>query len=453
MRLLVITLMIISFISSMSGAVFGQDMESMRQELQALKDRLDAQDEEIKYLRLKVAGEELKKVAVPAKEENVVKDYARTPETQTGISTTGNAPLSTGTAHTNNTPGKGFLSELKTTLTGLGEWSQKPDPLIKVGQGWLKIGGLFQEWFVHDELATARDEFRTRRMEIKLYGEIIPKLKYQVMFDPAKRFPRTASDGSTLRDNTDTAGTLQDAFVTFTHIPHHELTLGQFKIPVIEEGFRSSAKLDFAERSRIARTFSDRRDIGLMLKGDYKLLEYYLALVNGEETNSKDLNDRKDYMARLVLKPFRGWGDSPLKGFEFGGSYYNGRRGVHRTVKDFWGAEARYQWEKLALKAEYVAARDDDSTLKTLSPIHRDGWYTQAGYRFLKPLEGVVRYEEFRNNKDQHGNENRDWTFGLNWFLNEHYAKFQLNYVLKTLDGARDKRADDQVIAAMQVHF
>ncbi|HHT9157880.1 MAG TPA: porin [Candidatus Tripitaka californicus] len=453
MRSLVITAMIISFVSSMSGAVFGQDMESMFKELQTLKARLDTQDEEIKYLRLKVAKEELEKVSAPATGGDVVKNYDKTPEAKAETGVTGNKPLSTATAQIGTTASRGFFGDLKTTLTGLGEWSEKPDPLIKVGQGWLKIGGLFQEWFVHDELATARDEFRTRRMEIKLYGEIIPKLKYQVMFDPAKRFPRTASDGSTLRDNTDTAGTLQDAFVTFTHIPHHELTLGQFKIPVIEEGFRSSAKLDFVERSRIARTFSDRRDIGIMLKGDYKLLEYYLALVNGEETNSKDLNDRKDYMARLVLKPFRGWGDSPLKGFEFGGSYYNGRRGVHRTVKDFWGAEARYQWEKLALKAEYVAARDDDSTLKTLSPIHRDGWYAQAGYRLFKPLEGMVRYEEFRNNKDQHGNENRDWTFGLNWFLNENYAKFQLNYVLKSVDGARDKKPDDQVIAAMQIHF
>ncbi|MFQ5862584.1 MAG: porin [Candidatus Brocadiales bacterium] len=438
-RLLLMVPLIVLALSSTTFAAQDPEIQYLIERLQALERTVEAQREEIAILQ---ANQE--KMRVTQEDAgNTIEEYKET-------DVAGSEPVSPSTVQAKEARNRGFFGDLRTTLESLGEWSERPEPMVKVGQGWLNIGGLFQEWWVHDELA--KDEFKQRRMEIKFYGEIIPKLRYQVMFDTAKRFPRTTSDGSTLRDNTDTAGTLQDAFFTFTHIPHHELTLGQFKIPVIEEGFRSSSKLDFAERSRISRAYSDRRDIGIMLKGDYNFLEYYLALVNGEETNSRDLNDRKDYMARLVLKPFRGWEGSLLQGLEFGGSYYNGRRGENETLKQFWAAEVRYHWKKWTLKSEYVAARDDDSTRMTRGSIHRDGWYVQAGYRLFKPLEGLVRYEEFRNNRDIHGNENRDWTMGLNWFLQENHAKFQLNYVHRTTDGATDK-ANNQVIAAMQIHF
>jgi len=436
-------------------------MESMHQELQALKARLDTQDEEIKYLRLKVAKEELLKVAEPEleqKAEKAVQNYMETPEAKkkiadlspaqpkTGIPEGGRA--SAGNSAESATPGKGgFLEVLHKPF----EWTERPEPMIKVGRGSLNIGGLLQGWFTHDELTSVKDEFRIRRAEIKLYGEILPKFKYVIMFDPAQRISLRASDNSLLRNSTDTSGILKDAYIRLGHLPHHELTVGQFLIPVGEEGSRPTAHLDFVERSIIGRTFEHRRDIGLMLKGDYGLAEYYLAGVNGEEANAKDLNNRKDYIGRLVLKPFNTREGSLLKGLAFGGSYYNGRRGEHETPKTIWAAEARYQWDKLALKAEYLTARDDDSTRVIRRPIRKDGWYAQAGYKFLKPLEGAARYEEFRPDTKLHGNEQRALTLGFNWFFDGHHTKFQFNYI-RALGEKRDE-ADDQILSAIQVAF
>lgn len=446
MRLLTISFVVMLLVSTTARIVACQDIQAMHQELETLKGRMDALDEENKYLRLKLAKEELTRVSQLAPEEKAGKGSKGFTET-----TGANKEMVTPSP----TQFKVGLPEEKGGIwEGLQKpfrWKEKPEPMIKVGRGSLSIGGLFQGWFTHDELATVKDEFRLRRTEIKLYGEILPKFKYTIMFDPAKRFPRKASDSSTLKDNTDSSGVLQDAYVALGYFPHHELTLGQFKIPVVEEGFRSSSKIDFVERSIIARTFSDRRDPGIMLKGDYGFIEYYLAMVNGEETNAKDLNDSKDYMGRLVLKPFNAREGSLLKGLEFGGSYYKGNRGVFKTTKNFWGAEARYTWHKLTLKSEYVAARDDDSTLKIKRPIHKDGWYAQAGYRFFKPLEGLVRYEEFRPDTELHGNKQRPLTMGFNWFFDEHHAKFQVNYI-RNLGEERDG-TDDQILSAIQVAF
>ncbi len=65
------------------------------------------------------------------------------------------------------------------------------------------------------------------------------------------------------------------------------------------------------------------RDIGIQLggaiwkKGTNTLVEYRIGVVNGSGINIADTaNEGKDIVGRLVI--------NPVKGFSFGGSYYNG---------------------------------------------------------------------------------------------------------------------------------
>ena len=141
--------------------------------------------------------------------------------------------------------------------------------VIHVGQGTLKVGGLFQGWAFWD--GNDNDRARIRRTELKFAGDILgdERFKYTVMIDPVQ----------VQEDNT-RRSVLQDAFFTVDHmpfLPHHKLDLGQYKLPLTEEGLRSSAKLDTAERSLIGRTFGDQRDIGAMLTGDWPYMMYQLG--------------------------------------------------------------------------------------------------------------------------------------------------------------------------------
>ncbi len=193
---------------------------------------------------------------------------------------------------------------------------------VKVGFGELKIGGLLQLWYSHDETrgneSGKADTFRLRRSEIMFSGEILPEVAWTVMVDPSKElgFSAGAIDQNTR--------ILQDYNIDIGYIPHHIVSIGQFKLPLTEEGLRSSVMLDTIERSFIGRTFGDQRDIGIQVRGIWEYVDYWLGIFNGSGQNQLDVNDYKDISGRIVLKPF--------KDLEIGISGLTGRTGT--TLSD-----------------------------------------------------------------------------------------------------------------------
>lgn len=308
--------------------------------------------------------------------------------------------------------------------------------IVHVGKGNLKVGGLFQGWSLWDGDAT--DRFRIRRAELKFSGDILgnERFLYTVMIDPSQ----VTEDGTR-------KSVLQDAYFTIGKIPflpHHAFQLGQFKLPSEEEGNRSSAKLDFAERSFVGRNIGDKRDIGAMLAGMWPYVDYYAGVFNGAGQNASDTDDRKDLAGKIVLKPLAGlenWGNLELDTF----GYYRPGYGTGYSEKKRLGWGARYEWQQVSLKGAYVSFRD--------GTVPGYGWYGQAGYYLIsKKLEAVMRYEGYDPNELAANDAGRDYTLGLNYFIDKHNAKMQINWVHK------DERSDneinnDQVIAALQYAF
>ena len=137
---------------------------------------------------------------------------------------------------------------------------EKPKEVEKLpvlaGMGKVYLSIVLQEWYVHDD--HAKDNFKHRRLELGLGGKIEDHLLWKVQIDP-----------SLVQEDNTTRSILKDAYVGYDDIPHHVIQLGQYKIPITEEGFRPSAKIDAIERSFIGRTFGDKRDIGLMALGTW----------------------------------------------------------------------------------------------------------------------------------------------------------------------------------------
>ena len=298
---------------------------------------------------------------------------------------------------------------------------------VTAGMGNVKLGLLIQEWYTVDEHAP--DNFRNRRLEIGFSGKLTDHLKWTAMMDP-----------SLVREDNSTRSLLKDAVVSYDGILNHEVKLGQYKIPLTEEGFRLSSQLDTIERSYISRTFSDKRDIGLMIIGKpCRFAEYQAGVFNGTEANNFDTNNQKDLIGRFVLKPFPD--NAGLRGLEIGSSgYYRPATGA---VKKRIGLEARYSYGPWSLKSEYLHAQD--------GRVPADGWYVQGGYFFLPRWQALLKYEGF--NLDQRGSEGREYdtTVGLNYFIVFPTTKFQLNYVHKEAQFAAAN--DNQVIGAVQYAF
>ena len=303
---------------------------------------------------------------------------------------------------------------------------------VKVGFGELEIGGLLQLWYSHDEThgneSGKADSFRLRRSEIMFSGEILPEVAWTVMVDPSKElgFSTGAIDQDTR--------ILQDFLFDLNYIPHHIVSIGQFKLPLTEEGLRSSVMLDTIERSFIGRTFGDHRDIGIQVRGIWEYVDYWLGIFNGSGQNQLDVNDYKDISGRIVLKPF--------KDLEIGISGLTGRTGTTISDRNRLGGELRYEYNDLSFKGEYMKTKD--------SKLEREGWYTQVGYfmPFLPQLQGIFKYEEF---EDADNLEEKDITVGLNYFINQDQVKLQANYVHK--NESKRESDNDQILMALQIAF
>ncbi len=245
--------------------------------------------------------------------------------------------------------------------------------------------------------------FRLRRAEMSYDGKVAEIVKYRLMIDPTQIW-----NGNQTVTSTGTVGTggkvsvtgtvavkdiLQDAYVG-AMVPYHEVRLGQFKLPITMEGYGSSSKLDFAERSIMGRTFGDQRDIGVMVLSDgLPYVEYEAAIVNGTGKNVYDNSPHKAGVARLVVKPYPG---IAVGGSGEAAQLYDPSAGTTRH-QNRAGAEAALEMYGVSLKAEYMKGVTGvyDSTAKALTTLKPAGYYGTLGYRFLPGVQGVVRYEHF----------------------------------------------------------
>jgi hypothetical protein len=391
-------------------------------------------------------------------------------------------------------------------------------PPVKVAAGKLQIGGLLQIWytqFQHDPRGLFDDRvdniqdtnqagdnasFRVRRAEIKLTYKPNAYVSAHVMIDPAKEadsFPlitdNQAYDNSPFKTMNNVAAAvdanqfgqpaglgnfatvqnlqqgrgianrmLQDAFINFHNDPacpgdfewHHDLQVGQFLPPVGEEGLRSDAQLDFAERSFVG-LLENNRDLGIQIHGHWwdDRFQYWLGAFNGAQDyhmsngdggNRSDSNNQKDMAFRALVRPLADdcWGAMELGGSaEFGqhnsadpisGANGIGSQKTWASRYAAWGYFAPgYIFQGLWLRGEWGWFKDrnqagtivdftgngatDYSNTGSGSglaqgmahPFAVQGYYAAAGYRFnnpglclpkaMRPVELAARYQTFQN--------------------------------------------------------
>lgn len=337
-------------------------------------------------------------------------------------------------------------------------------PRLAVGsEGFFQPGLLLQAWLLVEHVDETTATFRLRRAEISAKGEIIPKqVAYAVMIDPAKVLE--PQDGElTVEDDMGEAigmvtvkqqpkGTalsvLQDLFITY-QTEYVDTSIGQFKIPVSWEGYNSSSKLLFAERSATAREYGDKRDLGLRLAKTFEYVGYSAGFFNGTGLNNLDTNDGKDGALRLEFYP--------VQGLTVGGVVYASlwdRDDV--GSKDRLEGDLRFERFGLVAHLEYINARDR----KSGGDLHAHGVSFALAYSLLDDqLQPAVRIDYLDPNTELDVDPNTDKDkkdelvrvdAGLNWYVRKNEVKLQLDY---SRFEYQDKEANNQVILASQVAF
>ena len=402
-----------------------------------------------------------------------------------------------------------------------------PNASVTTKSGKLAISGLLQVWYysiqndtkglfedktVNDvsdtNEAIDNDSFRIRRSELKFTMDIHENISATIMIDPAREatsFPgfnaNTATRKSTTNVNVANVQTgagavprlLQDAFINYHGVvPHHDFTIGQFKPFLGEEGIRSSAQLDFAERSMIGQ-IGDARDMGLAIHGTWwnDRFQYWLQAFNGagnylgsggQQQNRSDDNDEKDYGYRVLVRPV--WKNEKWGSLELGMSSMFGIHGessardpiedpINGLNRPQTSATKHLAWASYMpgglvrgwwLRGEWAYFKDrhapesirdlaeadgDGDGLQDIgAPQSIEGWYFSTGYKlsesvwadcgpsWLKPFEFAFRYESLENVHvaDLVNPRHTDvfkttiWTAGINYYIKGHNAKIQANY-------------------------
>jgi len=286
---------------------------------------------------------------------------------------------------------------------------------VETGFGKIKLNGLAQFWYQNDNGAIPKDTFRLRRAEIKFLGEIKSEIvSWTIMIDPAQ-----------LREDLGRKSPLQDFFITYKPCPCFSVDFGQFKTPFGMESMESSAKLDFIEKAMLASIikWADYRDIGFALKGDLSIgnikIKPMLGVYNGKGQNALDDNEPMDIAGRIVV--------SPISELNLGVAHYNGKSGSNEEENIRTGIEAKFTIEPLSVYGEYATGKTGAKK--------RNTYYIASVCSILQSLQVAVRYDYYDEDANVSSNAVTETTVGLNYLLEKHNAKLQLNYVFKGEEG------------------
>jgi phosphate-selective porin len=405
-----------------------------RSEIEVLRREFDASRAEIEKLR-----EELRREGDLRRQQQDLLDQllkrlddltAAAKETKTNSTDTAKAPV-TGATST-------AAAAINSNVSSTTKQQDKPVNAVESGFGKVKFTGFIQGWFAAGDRAFA-DTFRVRRAELRFTGDLLPKVRWSVMFDLAKTLSLNTTTAAV--DGTPVVRTVsvnqssrifQEAFVTLGYFKQANIQVGQYKVPLSQEGLQSTAALDTVERALFMSDRSrggalgDIRELGAMVFGPLgQQVDYQIGVFNGtgETQNDVDTNDQKALVGRLVYKP------ASVNGLAIGTSAaWAPRSQTLNPQHHRLGFETVYQRDKVRLKSELMLGIDGD--------VHRRGFYAHGGYRFTKKIEGIFRFDMFDPNTGLESTPasvtERDYIGGLNYYIKDNNFKIQLNYLRKT---------------------
>lgn len=314
---------------------------------------------------------------------------------------------------------------------------------IKFADERLTLSGYLQGGIEASEMeGDYASTFYLKRARVSLTGNAKEeKIDYRLQVDMAGETPKIC-----------------DLYFRYKPSTMFGLQLGQFKMPfAIENDIYGPTTVELIDYSYIttllARNANDYdgiaatgRDIGFQIYGgfgdekEYKTLSYNLGVFNGAGINTKDNNEAKDVVARLIYKP--------TKELSLSGSMMTTRTTITtselklsehsdagdssdikldtvttttNTNSNRWSAGVIYDAKSFIVRSEYAAATFNKSNVQM--------YYILGGLKLNKDWMVIARYEGL-NQEDIKDSRNRA-TLGA-VYKPYPFLRCQLNYSLES---------------------
>ena len=224
---------------------------------------------------------------------------------------------------------------------------------------------------------------------------------------------------------------ISDAYIVNKSIPHHQIFVGNSRNQVGVEGGMSSSFIPFIHRAQIARTFGNTRALGVKIAGNYDLVDYSVA-VNSSGRYFKEFFPGAEITSWVNFKPL-GKTKGKYGKLVVGTGINTGRRHHDYTVG---GAYIGYTYKNFMFNTEY--SRADGYNGRNLSTNDAQGVYTTLGYKITPKVQLVARADYFDPNMKVSGDDRREYSAGINYYIIGQALKLMINYVFCDYKGYKD---------------
>lgn len=305
--------------------------------------------------------------------------------------------------------------------------------------------------------------FNLRYIRVSLGGRIMNDFEYKIQ--------------AQMNGNTSTLGTsprIVDAYAEWQKYGFFKVKAGQFKRSFTFENPINPITLGLMGYSQLTQKLSgmsDRtgehsangRDLGVQIQGDLlsnangrNLLHYQVGVFNGQGTNTKDVDNRKDIIGGVWVMPVKevrigvfGWAGSHARKGEWTDINGNARNGINSLsqyryafsgeyVKGEWQIRSEYAHSTgYGFKTTYQKQEDTkDATVNWAQGNKADAFYVSAIAPVIKgKLRVKARYDLYRRSAEW-ATAKTNYDFGINYSFNKN-IELQTTYVLvddRTLD-------------------
>lgn len=216
-----------------------------------------------------------------------------------------------------------------------------------------------------------------------------------------------------------------DTFIRHRFNKQAVLTIGNTRTHTGEEGAWSELLIPFFNRSQISKHFGNIRKLGVRLSGEYKYLDYDVA-INSSGTYFREFFPGAEVCSWVNFKPLANtngkYGD-----LKIGAGITAGRR--HFNYNNI-GAYIGYKYKKF--KADFEVANGDGYNGRLgAANIHAKGYYTTLYYDLTDKIQLVARFDDFIPNCHNSSHHTREYSAGINYFIKGQALKLMLNYVFR----------------------
>lgn len=343
------------------------------------------------------------------------------------------------------------LAALALTSASAQENTPKPSVLSDI-----KFSGyVMSQYQYSDQDSKESNSFNIRMVRMALEGRLMKDFYWKVQLQANGN---TSDLGSSPR--------MVDAFAEWQKYEAFKIKAGQFKRPFtfenpmhpITQGF-----MGYSQNVSKLAGFSDRtgehasngRDIGVQIQGDFlknaagrNLLHYQVGVFNGQGTNHKDVDQRKDVIGGIWVSPVKGlrigafgWtGSSARKGtWDVTDANHNvvknedgsvkTQKGVRSLSKNRYAFSAEYAANDWTVRSEYIhsqgygftksltSGKETDCNVNYAAGDQADGFYAlMIAPVISKKLYAKARYDLYRP-RAEWGTSRTQYEIGANYWI------------------------------------